>query len=113
PLHLPAGCAHQILPAALADRRQVFLTHDTPIEYPDPACLPIFALHHAQHGFHGRDIGAVAVERLIAERKTFAVDDQGDDHLLAVGTMVTRIDRKSTRLNSSHVSISYAVFCLK
>src|SRR5690606_42036634 len=25
----------------------------------------------------------------------------------------TRIDRKSTRLNSSHVKISYAVFCLK
>src|SRR5699024_12519916 len=26
---------------------------------------------------------------------------------------VVRLDRKSTRLNSSHVSISYAVFCLK
>src|SRR3989442_11886214 len=26
---------------------------------------------------------------------------------------VTSIDRKSTRLNSSHVRISYAVFCLK
>src|SRR5207253_8108283 len=26
---------------------------------------------------------------------------------------LTRIDRKSTRLNSSHVAISYAVFCLK
>src|SRR5439155_26088994 len=25
----------------------------------------------------------------------------------------TRSDRKSTRLNSSHVAISYAVFCLK
>src|SRR5436309_12554773 len=25
----------------------------------------------------------------------------------------TRTDRKSTRLNSSHVKISYAVFCLK
>src|SRR5690625_7122730 len=25
----------------------------------------------------------------------------------------TEIDRKSTRLNSSHVAISYAVFCLK
>src|SRR5438067_10635684 len=25
----------------------------------------------------------------------------------------TSLDRKSTRLNSSHVSISYAVFCLK
>src|SRR5699024_11812001 len=27
--------------------------------------------------------------------------------------LVAYIDRKSTRLNSSHVSISYAVFCLK
>src|SRR5690606_39405533 len=26
---------------------------------------------------------------------------------------VEKIDRKSTRLNSSHVKISYAVFCLK
>src|SRR5438874_3363977 len=26
---------------------------------------------------------------------------------------VVEIDRKSTRLNSSHVEISYAVFCLK
>src|SRR5438874_6387308 len=30
-------------------------------------------------------------------------------HVLPVG----RVDRKSTRLNSSHVEISYAVFCLK
>src|SRR5699024_11901670 len=30
---------------------------------------------------------------------------------LAVGAL--KSDRKSTRLNSSHVSISYAVFCLK
>src|SRR3712207_7537988 len=29
----------------------------------------------------------------------------GHDHL--------RLDRKSTRLNSSHANISYAVFCLK
>src|SRR5437773_6674662 len=27
--------------------------------------------------------------------------------------MVKRLDRKSTRLNSSHITISYAVFCLK
>src|SRR5690242_20774549 len=26
---------------------------------------------------------------------------------------VVHVDRKSTRLNSSHMSISYAVFCLK
>src|SRR5690554_7651910 len=30
-----------------------------------------------------------------------------------VKLVVARIDRKSTRLNSSHVRISYAVFCLK
>src|SRR6266498_4774453 len=29
------------------------------------------------------------------------------------GSMGTLSDRKSTRLNSSHVRISYAVFCLK
>src|SRR5699024_12588143 len=27
--------------------------------------------------------------------------------------VLRKLDRKSTRLNSSHVSISYAVFCLK
>src|SRR3712207_7920973 len=27
--------------------------------------------------------------------------------------VASRIDRKSTRLNSSHANISYAVFCLK
>src|SRR5688572_31612318 len=30
-----------------------------------------------------------------------------------VGSLAERIDRKSTRLNSSHSQISYAVFCLK
>src|SRR5690625_5808940 len=29
------------------------------------------------------------------------------------GDIVSALDRKSTRLNSSHVAISYAVFCLK
>src|SRR3712207_7520595 len=30
-----------------------------------------------------------------------------------VDTLTDRLDRKSTRLNSSHANISYAVFCLK
>src|SRR3712207_7478867 len=30
-----------------------------------------------------------------------------------LGAQVARGDRKSTRLNSSHANISYAVFCLK
>src|SRR3712207_8721393 len=32
---------------------------------------------------------------------------------LEVGDGVVALDRKSTRLNSSHANISYAVFCLK
>src|SRR5690554_7780958 len=37
------------------------------------------------------------------------------DDLEGVDAMLDRVrqDRKSTRLNSSHVRISYAVFCLK
>src|SRR3989475_9535081 len=33
--------------------------------------------------------------------------------LKATGNISTTTDRKSTRLNSSHSQISYAVFCLK
>src|SRR5699024_11489849 len=48
---------------------------------------------------------------LTQERPT----DTGNFSLNTVLTagIVSSIDRKSTRLNSSHVSISYAVFCLK
>src|SRR5690349_22125990 len=35
------------------------------------------------------------------------------DRPRVAGTATGRQDRKSTRLNSSHVEISYAVFCLK
>src|SRR3712207_7266074 len=42
------------------------------------------------------------VRQLHAERRELA------GHVLRVGA-----DRKSTRLNSSHANISYAVFCLK
>src|SRR3712207_409160 len=38
------------------------------------------------------------------------VADFADVHFICVGTPQ---DRKSTRLNSSHANISYAVFCLK
>src|SRR5690554_7647270 len=48
----------------------------------------------------------------IVGRRLFAGDKGGD-----IGSEFIRLksgeDRKSTRLNSSHVRISYAVFCLK
>src|SRR5256885_5740144 len=37
----------------------------------------------------------------------------GDAHARMHGLHVAPQDRKSTRLNSSHLVISYAVFCLK
>src|SRR5690554_7376170 len=46
---------------------------------------------------HGRFHGEVAVD---------------GDNLVVNGDRI-RVDRKSTRLNSSHVRSSYAVFCLK
>src|SRR5690606_40888389 len=41
----------------------------------------------------------------------FSIVQSGDKIRLDVPNRV--LDRKSTRLNSSHVKISYAVFCLK
>src|SRR5699024_11494517 len=39
--------------------------------------------------------------------------DEKDIHRALKNRQITEADRKSTRLNSSHVSISYAVFSLK
>src|SRR5699024_11380317 len=43
----------------------------------------------------------------------FALALRGLGRWCTPGVEPTQQDRKSTRLNSSHVSISYAVFCLK
>src|SRR5438132_13324472 len=68
--------------------------------------LPISA--RAEHGVHPG-----------APRSRAAPGQRGDDlaerlhlHRPARG-LPAQIDRKSTRLNSSHTVISYAVFCLK
>src|SRR5699024_11287616 len=55
----------------------------------------------------------------IAEQMCDRIGIIADGQIIALGTMDElrqyegNTDRKSTRLNSSHVSISYAVFCLK
>src|SRR5207249_6328875 len=76
---------------------QLFFFHDTATTEPYTLslhdALPIFV-----------DLGSPAVNHVA--RADFVQQILG-----VVG--VRRIDRKSTRLNSSHVSTSYAVFCLK
>src|SRR3712207_8562847 len=46
------------------------------------------------------------LEQLVPDRDRLLVSPEG-------GECERLIDRKSTRLNSSHANISYAVFCLK
>src|SRR5438874_13678584 len=64
----------------------------------------------------GKAKGALAV--LHAGRNRSAVAKPTGGHSLYRETSdgeweLVNVDRKSTRLNSSHVEISYAVFCLK
>src|SRR5436309_12235655 len=63
---------------------------------PRSTLLPYTTLFRSTSRVATRDLEAFVVERIQAI---------GRDHRL--------VDRKSTRLNSSHVKISYAVFCLK
>src|SRR3712207_7203218 len=47
-------------------------------------------------------------------RVMFPIYDAGGKDVVAFGgRILPGVDRKSTRLNSSHANISYAVFCLK
>src|SRR5207302_7864644 len=71
----------------------------------------------------GDDLDAVAepiADLQLARAQVVALDDEYAVDAVAVLNRVVRqrhhlvdSDRKSTRLNSSHVKISYAVFCLK
>src|SRR5690606_41594789 len=81
-----------------------------------PASLPIYtlSLHDALPIFPGRIISRVEdeTERNREEMaKKIGFEAYGvTDHM---PDPVASKDRKSTRLNSSHVKNSYAVFCLK
>src|SRR3712207_8766797 len=81
--------------------------------------------HNEANGEEGRD-GAnfnrswnCGVEGETSDPVVLALRDRQARNLLATlllstGTpMITAGDRKSTRLNSSHANISYAVFCLE
>src|SRR5438874_8188543 len=72
----------------------------------DPATTEIYtlSLHDALPIYHLDDAGGQLVALLQVFAPLFRFLFQHADAVL---------DRKSTRLNSSHVEISYAVFCLK
>src|SRR3712207_8642477 len=62
------------------------------------------------------DVGPGQSQRLTAPHTSLHQHLEHSRVTAATGgtaTPATRPDRKSTRLNSSHANISYAVFCLK
>src|SRR3712207_6854422 len=77
----------------------------------DTATTEIYtlSLHDALPIFH---VGLVAAE-LLPEGQPDPVEERVARDLQRLGEVDEPEDRKSTRLNSSHANISYAVFCLK
>src|SRR5437868_8307176 len=84
---------------------------------PRSTLFPYTTLFRSDGLVHTRALGDVDRRRRLGAAagrpECFAHRRQGRLYLGAGRTQGTILDRKSTRLNSSHVSISYAVFCLK
>src|SRR5207249_11204576 len=82
--------------------------------------LPSFSSFFFYSSRHHRDLHSFPTRRSsdlfnLPQRKKILAQriNQAFADPLQMIKMNTDQDRKSTRLNSSHVSISYAVFCLK
>src|SRR3712207_8440745 len=71
-------------------------------------------LHLLLHGVGRADLELDLLRRLLADEQLVLALGVVDDRLVElVAADADGLDRKSTRLNSSHANISYAVFCLK
>src|SRR5438477_4683993 len=68
--------------------------------------------HRDLHSFPTRRSSDLYRTRSPAENRPLAPPSRSQLHRQPAPTKCC-LDRKSTRLNSSHMSISYAVFCLK
>src|SRR2546430_8074191 len=73
--------------------------------------LPISRRHLRRPGSQRGDLRRHAPQRLAKRRRRPL--PEGREHRRAARPSLQGADRKSTRLNSSHSQISYAVFCLK
>src|SRR5436853_422108 len=98
------------------DIRGIGLTDDAVSKLIDVARDPRKVLRRARRQKVALHDGGVRGIRLLEVVQVGVVGQQEDDLLSAgrtEGACRFDQDRKSTRLNSSHLGISYAVFCLK
>src|SRR5688500_19747960 len=84
---------------------------------PRSTLFPYTTLFRSLAAEADRDAFFVAVRadagRLVTARADHLELVDGDRRLALEDAALDVLDRKSTRLNSSHLVISYAVFCLK
>src|SRR5690242_21498774 len=84
---------------------------------PRSTLFPYTTLFRSRPHRAGEDVHLCRQQRLGAQERLHAEllgpQLRGPGGLGRAAEPVDRQDRKSTRLNSSHMSISYAVFCLK
>src|SRR3712207_9043362 len=87
-----------------------FFFNDTPTTE-----IYTLSLHDALPISAGRPWGSVADSITLLGRRPDPIMIRGNDTAVIRGCIQPRRtrDRKSTRLNSSHANISYAVFCLQ
>src|SRR5690606_42109058 len=95
--------------------------HPAPLPDALPLCTPMTAAH--ARGIVHRDLKPANIFLVDGERESTAKvldfgivkllhtaeTDESHGSLTATGAALGTVDRKSTRLNSSHVKISYAV----
>src|SRR5690606_41936059 len=78
--------------------------------------LPALKRDYSMYTFPLEESEAATIEVRLLYRRAYQqlAEWKGwDDPDILMAQQTLQVDRKSTRLNSSHVKISYAVFCLK
>src|SRR3712207_7365927 len=84
---------------------------------PRSTLVPYTTLFRSKHRIIARLNPAIAARRFAEAVGAGILDDAVVARIAAVEALADAkarsLDRKSTRLNSSHANISYAVFCLK
>src|SRR5690554_7549685 len=77
--------------------------------------VPLFIITFFYSLFDAQHINkAIRRGEIVQDQNIFFKKDYGlNGYHYGLIAIVLGLDRKSTRLNSSHVRISYAVFCLK